>query len=501
MESAWCGHPGIALGEHDQGFEEVHPVLACGGQVASDRAELAGSDERAQASGHLLPQFDHADVAFGAVVVGGYPPVGGEAQIVVLPVDQPMRQRVVLFHQRAGAGRRLVDADQGGRAVAGDLVGQRVRVDGVPAGFDRLGHQLLHRHHRVGGLAGPAPRAGRRAVDDAVQLRQHVRTAKLVGDVRIGVVGRPRVVDGNPQNRPSTPRSSIPARPRRGWQLTRVYLPVRAQCTQCSLPSTRNPVSSKPTTSQPAISSRTRSTNSPSRPAARAVTPATVPADSGVPNSSANACAVRSLDRNCPTYRYTTTAASRGPYCTGASTPSGALPRTRCPHTHSRSTNRCSVTSTRSGGRSNSWRRSISVTGRPASERPQPAQQPGSCTTSWSGSATCISVVPSWPDCPPGLRPERRRNDRGAGFPNPSDEGGFDEFQEFCPSLASSSATRSTSPPASCPHSPRHRNALKPIPRRLLRRAIGHSRPSDSPSLVAAWRNLLNASLAKDARE
>ena len=31
--------------------------------------------------------------------------------------------------------------------------------------------------------------------------------------------------------------------------------------------------------------------------------PATVPADTGVPNNSARACAVRCLDRNCPTYR------------------------------------------------------------------------------------------------------------------------------------------------------------------------------------------------------
>jgi len=30
--------------------------------------------------------------------------------------------------------------------------------------------------------------------------------------------------------------------------MSRVYLPVRAQCTQCSLPSTRNPVSSNPAT-------------------------------------------------------------------------------------------------------------------------------------------------------------------------------------------------------------------------------------------------------------
>jgi len=80
-----------------------------------------------------------------------------------------------------------------------------------------------------------------------------------------------------------------------------VYLRVRAQCTQCSLPSTRSPVSSKPTTSLAASRSRTQSRNSPSRPAARPVTSETVPADSGVPNSSANACAVRFLDRNWPT--------------------------------------------------------------------------------------------------------------------------------------------------------------------------------------------------------
>jgi hypothetical protein len=35
--------------------------------------------------------------------------------------------------------------------------------------------------------------------------------------------------------------------------MSRVYLPVRAQCTQCSLPSTRNPVSSNPATSLAAI--------------------------------------------------------------------------------------------------------------------------------------------------------------------------------------------------------------------------------------------------------
>ena len=39
------------------------------------------------------------------------------------------------------------------------------------------------------------------------------------------------------------------------------------------------------------------------RPAeSRAVMPATVPEDSGMPNISASACAVRCLDRNCPMY-------------------------------------------------------------------------------------------------------------------------------------------------------------------------------------------------------
>ena len=95
--------------------------------------------------------------------------------------------------------------------------------------------------------------------------------------------------------------------------MSRVYLPVRAQCTQCSRPSTRNPVSPNPATGLPAICSRACSRNPPSRPAARAVSAATVPGDSGTPNNSASACAVRCFDKNCPMYRQATTAAIRGP--------------------------------------------------------------------------------------------------------------------------------------------------------------------------------------------
>ena len=95
--------------------------------------------------------------------------------------------------------------------------------------------------------------------------------------------------------------------------MSRVYLPVRAQCTQASLPSTRNPVSSNPAISLPAICSRACSRNQSSFLAARAVSAATVPGDGGMPNGSASACAVRCFDRNCPAYKKMTTAATRGP--------------------------------------------------------------------------------------------------------------------------------------------------------------------------------------------
>jgi hypothetical protein len=77
--------------------------------------------------------------------------------------------------------------------------------------------------------------------------------------------------------------------------MSRVYLPVRAQCTQCSLRATRNPVSSNPATSLAVMFPRARSRKSSSFPAARAAVAATVPAGSGMPDSSASACAVRFL--------------------------------------------------------------------------------------------------------------------------------------------------------------------------------------------------------------
>ena len=73
-----------------------------------------------------------------------------------------------------------------------------------------------------------------------------------------------------------------------------------------------------------------RNPSSPS--AARVVMVATVPSDTGVPNSSASAWAVRFFDMNWPTYRYRMIAVIRGPYCTGAVTPAGGAPQVVVPH-------------------------------------------------------------------------------------------------------------------------------------------------------------------------
>jgi hypothetical protein len=50
-------------------LEEVDAVFGCGCQVASDRAELLGAGEGAQAAGDLLSKFGHPDGAFRDVVV------------------------------------------------------------------------------------------------------------------------------------------------------------------------------------------------------------------------------------------------------------------------------------------------------------------------------------------------------------------------------------------------------------------------------------------------
>src|SRR5204863_352686 len=58
--------------------------------------------------------------------------------------------------------------------------------------------------------------------------------------------------------------------------------------------------------------------------------------EAATPNSSPSAWQVRFLDRNCPCHRYAPIPEIRGPYCTGAVTPSGACPRVTVPQPHRR---------------------------------------------------------------------------------------------------------------------------------------------------------------------
>ena len=85
---------------------------------------------------------------------------------------------------------------------------------------------------------------------------------------------------------------------------------------------------------------------------------------------------------------------------------------------------------------------------RPARPAPHPEHDLGSCRTSRSGFATWASVWPGCPSCPPGFRPVFFRSDRGrgGGFANPSADGGLEEFRDVC--LSGPQARRSVRPPA-----------------------------------------------------
>ena len=147
-------------------------------------------------------------------------------------------------------------------------------------------------------------------------------------------------------------------------------------------------------------------------------------------------------------------AVSRGPYCTGALTPSGACALVAVPHPQRRLISWCSITRGRIGGRSNTCRCSRPTSGAPTRSSPQPRQQPGSCAMTSSGTATGANVEPGCPSCPPGLRAPRRRSERGAGLANPSELGGLEELREFCPSWrrnSAISAAAAANSPRSCP--------------------------------------------------
>ena len=134
-------------------------------------------------------------------------------------------------------------------------------------------------------------------------------------------------------------------------------------------------------------------------------------------------------------------AAARGPYCTGAFTPSGAGPQVTVPQPHRLPIIWCSVISAFTGGISVTCRR----IGRGSARLGQVL--PAAGAAGWPVPDHVIGMIGSCivaPGCPfgrPGLRPAFPRSDFGAGLPSPSDDGGFEEFFEFCRTWAARSAT------------------------------------------------------------
>jgi hypothetical protein len=62
-------YPWVAGGGVGEGGDGVAALFACGGEVDAEGEEVLGSAAGAPAAADLLWQLDHADVAFGLVVV------------------------------------------------------------------------------------------------------------------------------------------------------------------------------------------------------------------------------------------------------------------------------------------------------------------------------------------------------------------------------------------------------------------------------------------------
>src|SRR5580693_832079 len=115
----------------------------------------------------------------------------------------------------------------------------------------------------------------------------------------------------------------------------------------------------------------------------------------------------------------------RGPYWTGALTPSGACAFVSQPHPHLTVSIWCPVVTAFTGGMSMTCRRSTAVTGAFFRDFPQHEQRFGRCSTFLPGCPDSSIVAPGWPFGRPGLRPDLPRSDFGAGLAGPSDDGGL----------------------------------------------------------------------------
>ena len=101
------------------------------------------------------------------------------------------------------------------------------------------------------------------------------------------------------------------------------------------------------------------------------------------------------------------------------------------------------ITGAETGGRSTTCRRSRVLGIDPANEELQSAQVSGSIQKVWSGLSVNDRDTPGSPCCLPGLRPDRRRDDRAFVtffVYTESDDGGREDFDESAPSRRSNSA-------------------------------------------------------------
>ena len=168
----------------------------------------------------------------------------------------------------------------------------------------------------------------------------------------------------------------------------------------------------------------------------------------------------RTNGRYCAPRRYTIRACAR-PILQPAVHPSGASAQVTSPHrSHSSDSTTYSVTCGRTrAGISITYRRCRANTLAPARSPAQPPQLPRRHDTRSSGPSTSIFVAPrGLPRLP---RPGMERRSR----PRPSDDGGFELFDESIPNRARNSATSTRSPPAAkCSSSSGGRGRSRPTP-------------------------------------
>ena len=256
------------------------------------------------------------------------------------------------------------------------------------------------------------------------------------------------------------PMSVSASTPRFGCATSNVNSPVAIVCTHAFPVASAVPVSSAHNTAATASWVRTSSRNGARRPAASNCKVQSQPVETGAPSTSESSSAQRATGRCWRSIRYTANARTSGPQHIGARAAAGNTPALSCPHAQRRRSTTCSLTCTRAGIRSMTWRTSVPTTTAVSMPVPHPPQHNGPCTIVTSGSRRRRDV-PGVPGCLPGLRPaaraSARRSARFLRGPTPSDDGGFELFEESCPAAFSNTAIR-----AACTSTISRNDTIKP---------------------------------------